>query len=211
MVVAIIGILASMLLPSLGKAKRIAKQTICINNLKQIGLWINMYGDDNDGAFPRAWKDELSWDDLLSDYDGRKLTQAQLDGYTPPVKSQDITYKCALDFRKLANESTRTYAVNAEVIGDYPWGRAGVNNDTLNSTSSSILMSERIPSSSDNGSKSTLGDDEDCRAFTNVDLGSGGFPSWYSNHPKSDTLPWLFADIHIDIRGKNYFTTFTAQ
>ena len=51
-VIAIIGILAGILLPALGKARESARRTQCASNLKQIGLAINMYSNDNSGAFP---------------------------------------------------------------------------------------------------------------------------------------------------------------
>ena len=51
-VIAIIGILASMLLPSLAKARESAKRTVCINNLKQVGIALQMYIDDSDSYFP---------------------------------------------------------------------------------------------------------------------------------------------------------------
>jgi len=48
-VIAIIAILAGMLLPALGSVKKTAKTASCNNNMKNIGLMINMYADNYDG------------------------------------------------------------------------------------------------------------------------------------------------------------------
>ena len=53
-VIVIIGILSSLLLPALTRAKAKAKQTACLNNLKQLGIAITMYADDNKGLLPDA-------------------------------------------------------------------------------------------------------------------------------------------------------------
>ncbi|MCM8536199.1 MAG: type II secretion system GspH family protein [Lentisphaeraceae bacterium] len=55
-VVAIIGILSSILLPSLGKARTKAKEALCISQLKQIGYGMYLYADANAETFVEGWK-----------------------------------------------------------------------------------------------------------------------------------------------------------
>jgi prepilin-type N-terminal cleavage/methylation domain-containing protein/prepilin-type processing-associated H-X9-DG protein len=52
-VIAIIAILASLLLPALARAKATAKRAACMSNLKQWGLALTMYLQDNEDALPR--------------------------------------------------------------------------------------------------------------------------------------------------------------
>jgi prepilin-type N-terminal cleavage/methylation domain-containing protein/prepilin-type processing-associated H-X9-DG protein len=53
-VIAIIAILAAMLLPALAAAKRRAYMVNCTSNLKQVGLAIRMFVDDNNDYLPNA-------------------------------------------------------------------------------------------------------------------------------------------------------------
>lgn len=52
-VVAIIGILASLLLPAMSRARERARAAQCANNLRQWGLAYRQYADDNQDCLPR--------------------------------------------------------------------------------------------------------------------------------------------------------------
>jgi prepilin-type N-terminal cleavage/methylation domain-containing protein/prepilin-type processing-associated H-X9-DG protein len=51
-VIAIIAILAAMLLPALSKAKAKAHQVTCVSNLKQVGLAVQLFVDENNDWLP---------------------------------------------------------------------------------------------------------------------------------------------------------------
>lgn len=73
-VVAIIGILVSMLMPSLSKAREKALVALCINNHKQLGLAYNMYTDDYDGT--------VVYHDWYHDYAGSNANHHYATKYT---------------------------------------------------------------------------------------------------------------------------------
>ena len=63
-VIAIIAILASMLLPTLGKAKAKAVTIACLNNYKQLQLAWTLYSNDfNDGIVPNGIGTQNAWID----------------------------------------------------------------------------------------------------------------------------------------------------
>jgi len=77
-VIAIIAILASLLLPALHGARERAKQISCVGNLKQVGVAVYLYTDENDDwlmlDYAPYFRPQTSnwrahtWDDLLVPY-----------------------------------------------------------------------------------------------------------------------------------------------
>jgi prepilin-type N-terminal cleavage/methylation domain-containing protein/prepilin-type processing-associated H-X9-DG protein len=55
-VIAIISILAAIMFPVFARARKAAQGTQCLSNLRQIGIAVGMYVDDQDGGFPNTMK-----------------------------------------------------------------------------------------------------------------------------------------------------------
>jgi len=74
-IMAVIAILAAMLLPALGQAKRKARSVHCLSNLKQWGVNWMVYADDNEGSFSAGntvgWA-RGEWVKALAEHYGRK-------------------------------------------------------------------------------------------------------------------------------------------
>jgi prepilin-type N-terminal cleavage/methylation domain-containing protein/prepilin-type processing-associated H-X9-DG protein len=84
-VIAIIAILAAILFPVFARAREQARRSVCVSNMKQIGLAVGMYLQDYDGTFmpggPKSWEA------------GRNRLAPQLNPYT----KNDAIFRCPSD------------------------------------------------------------------------------------------------------------------
>jgi prepilin-type processing-associated H-X9-DG protein/prepilin-type N-terminal cleavage/methylation domain-containing protein len=67
-VIAIIAILASMLLPALGKAREKARTISCASNFKQLGVCVQLYASDNMEYLPLYHWGKYTYQDALAAY-----------------------------------------------------------------------------------------------------------------------------------------------
>jgi prepilin-type N-terminal cleavage/methylation domain-containing protein len=112
-VIAIIAILASLLLPALSLAKAKAYRIACLSNLKQIGLYMQLYTDENRDVFPGHRNQGLSTSDA-----GPSLTNwwgTTILGYT---RNQSNLFRCpAIKGRRLDNGLTWDWAFDCHKVG----------------------------------------------------------------------------------------------
>jgi prepilin-type N-terminal cleavage/methylation domain-containing protein len=91
-VIAIIAILAALLLPTLATAKQRAFRISCMNNVRQVGLNVQLYAGDNKDNVPQfdnGWGSWL-WDANI--YAANVLATGVPDSGTPPVGKLKILY-----------------------------------------------------------------------------------------------------------------------
>ncbi|EIP99053.1 prepilin-type N-terminal cleavage/methylation domain-containing protein [Opitutaceae bacterium TAV1] len=69
-VIAIIGILAAIIIPTVGKIRASAEKTTCASNLRQIALAVFLYANDNKNRIPNSDPDvsDATWTYSIRDY-----------------------------------------------------------------------------------------------------------------------------------------------
>jgi prepilin-type N-terminal cleavage/methylation domain-containing protein/prepilin-type processing-associated H-X9-DG protein len=132
-VIAIIAILASMLLPALAKAKEKSNRIKCVNNLRQIGLFMQLYTDDNDEKFPGHRNEGLRTEDgnaSMTNWWGRTIvgygdTAASNYFRCPSIKGKrrdlNVTWEWRFDPHKVG------YGYNAFFLGVHPYAAHSVS------------------------------------------------------------------------------------
>ena len=87
-VVAIIGILASMLLPSLSRARAVAQLKVCMSNQRQIGIAAQLYAETYDGQFVGDFNNEGQTDMFFA---SKYLVFLSNEAYTGPLNYGDMS------------------------------------------------------------------------------------------------------------------------
>ena len=96
-VISIIALLIGILLPALSKARAMARATVCLSNIRQIGLTFMMYADENDGYMLLNSYSNNSWYALNSG--NPYLTDIAVDGRSDVLRcpSAELVSELILD------------------------------------------------------------------------------------------------------------------
>jgi prepilin-type N-terminal cleavage/methylation domain-containing protein/prepilin-type processing-associated H-X9-DG protein len=137
-VIAIIAILASMLLPSLGRAKEKASSMRCLSNLKQMGLSMTLYAADNNGTFPPRMSANRWPTQLKRYYVSLEMLQCPTE-----LKQRDRTQPKtnAPSANQYPDNAIRAYIING--FNDYFYGKGGSGD--LSAIEGKPVYEDRIP------------------------------------------------------------------
>ena len=115
-VIAIIGILAALLLPAVGRAKEASKRTECIGNLKQVGLAIRLYSEDCLDRLPVLPNPNPYPNGVGAYY--KQLVKAYL-GLTGPATPTEKVFICPSDqvFSTQVGHAFTSYTFNGYEVG----------------------------------------------------------------------------------------------
>ncbi|HEY4417506.1 MAG TPA: prepilin-type N-terminal cleavage/methylation domain-containing protein [Verrucomicrobiae bacterium] len=216
-VIAVIAILAALLLPALGKARQRAQTAGCLNNMKQLQLGYQMYGDDNNDYLPpnEAIPDQdVSWvlGNAQTDVTTTNIQNGLIFRYNQNVK----IYVCPANTLMIPDNhggsvsQTRTCAVDFALGGYAPpalaAGGAAQGGGTFNGVTT-LAKFNQIQASSAGAAQKIVFVDE---AQNGVDDGCFGiYPEslqndlWWNipgcRHDSKRACTFTFADGHVEV------------
>ncbi|HOK04176.1 MAG TPA: prepilin-type N-terminal cleavage/methylation domain-containing protein [Victivallales bacterium] len=111
-VIAIIAILAGLLLPALNMAREQAKSIFCLNNLKQTGIALNLYGSDYT-YYPPCFTGATDWALLISPY----LSKSNGVLYAEHAQMASVL-KCPSGITRIGSENALAYSAHPRIMPD---------------------------------------------------------------------------------------------
>ena len=193
-VIGIIGILASMLFPALGRAKESARRIACVSQEKQFSLALHMYAQDSNGYFPPRISTNRWPTTLLPYYTELKILKCPSDIWAKPT-----TNAAAGGGSRPAESVARTYVFNG--FNDYYRnlvGRDGMANFRRLGNGEIVIKESDIPEPS-----ATV-------AFGERDNRPGALPQYHMDFDALDDLTGLNQSMHANLTrtgrggGSNY-------
>lgn len=107
-VLAVIGTLAGLLLPGLARAKEAGRATACLGNLRQIGVALQLYVQDNDNRMPEM-RDVPMDAGALTNTVLLPGIHVVLSNYLGSV----LVLKCPSDFKRVFEQTGSSYSWNS--------------------------------------------------------------------------------------------------
>jgi len=105
-VIGILALLIAIALPTISRVRQAAQSTVCLSNLRQMGIYVNAYLVDNDGTMPTLYNRE-NWADPRPAID------------TVLVQSGEATdvFRCPADAEDLYTRTGTSYFWNFTING----------------------------------------------------------------------------------------------
>ncbi len=121
-VIAIIGILAAILVPTVGRVRQSARSAQCLSNLRQIGTAITLYAQEDKDRYPYGWNPDTSrrWSHMVQNY---------LASTSGRLKSSDAFF-CLSEKTKFIPPTNNTYMRNTNYLGNEQIMRDSKGNET---------------------------------------------------------------------------------
>jgi prepilin-type N-terminal cleavage/methylation domain-containing protein/prepilin-type processing-associated H-X9-DG protein len=111
-VIGIIAILAALLLPTLGRAKESARATVCLSNLHQVGVALQIYVSENNNKLP-VMRD-VSTDPAVA----ATNTFPAINRVLAPQLGNTNVLRCPSDLRQFFELTGSSYAWNSLLNGE---------------------------------------------------------------------------------------------
>ena len=206
-VIAIIAILAAMLLPALNQARAKARDIQCTSNLKQLGTYMTMYIDQENGCIP-AGNCNISlsiysgkWQDMLMQLYMPSVTQKD-NCYMDPADGDDGrprgVFFCPSSSTFNRTKASRHYGINGDSASATGRGFASARDGSLDMNISKIKSPSRRAALFDIDNWGSYPDPQAKSKAQMVQSGSGGTASW--RHQGNNGANVCFADGHVEMR-----------